>query len=48
MREEFIKYTIEDIVNEQLYEKQIIDESTYEIVSKKLQKLLYNQNSEEG
>ena len=41
MKDNFIKYNIEDIINQKLYEKKIIDESTYKFVKDKLLKLLY-------
>lgn len=45
MKEDFIRYNIEDIINEKLYEEKIIDEITYKAVKSKLLKLLYNLNN---
>ncbi len=41
MKEKFIRYNIEDIINQKLYEEKIIDESTYKLVKNKLLRLLY-------
>lgn len=41
MKEEFIRYNIEDIINQKLYEEKIIDENTYKFVKNKLLRLLY-------
>lgn len=41
MKDNFIKYNIEDIINQKLYEEKIIDESTYKFVKNKLLRLLY-------
>lgn len=46
MKDNFIKYNIEDIINQKLYEDKLIDENTYKIIKNKLLKLLY-QNTEE-
>lgn len=44
MKEEFIRYNIEDIINQKLYEEKIIDEKTYKLVKDKLLRLLYELN----
>ena len=41
MKDNFIKYNIEDIINQKLYEEKIIDENTYKIIKDKLLVLLY-------
>lgn len=41
MKENIIKYNIEDIINQKLYEEKIIDEYTYKIIKDKLLRLLY-------
>lgn len=41
MKEKFIRYNIEDIINQKLYEEKIIDEKTYKLVKDKLLRLLY-------
>ena len=41
MKDNFIKYNIEDIINQKLYEEKIIDENTYKIIKDKLLRLLY-------
>lgn len=41
MKDNFIKYNIEDIINQKLYEEKIIDENTYKIIKDKLLGLLY-------
>ena len=41
MKDKFIKYNIEDIINKKLYEEKIIDENTYKLVKDKLLNLLY-------
>ncbi len=44
MKDKFIKYNIENIVNQKLYEEKMIDENTYKLVKEKLLKLLYELN----
>ncbi len=44
MKDKFIKYNIENIINQKLYEENIIDEMTYKLVKNKLLKLLYELN----
>lgn len=46
MKDKFIKYQIENIINQKLYEEKIINESTYTLVKDKLLRLLYK-NAEE-
>lgn len=46
MKENIIKYNIEDIINQKLYEEKIIDENTYKIVKDKLLRLLYKNAKE--
>ena len=46
MKDNFIKYNIEDIINQKLYEEQIIDEDTYKIIKEKLLRLLYKNDRE--
>ena len=46
MKDNFIKYNIEDIINQKLYEEKIIDENTYKIIKDKLLKLLYKNDGE--
>lgn len=41
MKDNFIKYNIEDIINQKLYEENIIDKNTYKLVKNKLLRLLY-------
>lgn len=41
MKDNFIKYNIEDIINQKLYEDKLIDENTYKIIKDKLLRLLY-------
>lgn len=41
MKDNFIKYNIEDIINQKLYEEELIDENTYKLVKNKLLSLLY-------
>lgn len=41
MKEKFIKYNIEDIINKKLYEEKVINESIYNLVRDKILKLLY-------
>lgn len=41
MKDNFIKYNIEAIINQKLYEGKIIDEDTYKLVKNKLLRLLY-------
>lgn len=41
MKDNFIKYNIEDIINQKLYEEELIDENTYKLVKNKLLRLLY-------
>ena len=41
MKDFFIKYNIEDIINQKLYEEKLIDENTYKIIKDKLLRLLY-------
>ena len=41
MKDKFIRYNMEDIINQKLYEENIIDESTYKFVKDKLLRLLY-------
>ena len=41
MKDKFIRYNIEDIINQKLYEENIIDENTYKFVKDKLLRLLY-------
>ena len=43
-----IKYNIEDIINEKLYEEKIIDENTYKFVKNKLLRLLYELDKNVG
>ena len=44
MKDNFIKYNIEDIINQKLYEEKIIDENTYTSVKNKILRLLYELN----
>lgn len=46
MKENIIKYNIEDIINQKLYEEKIIDENTYKIIKDKLLGLLYKNAGE--
>lgn len=46
MKDNFIKYNIEDIINQKLYEDKIIDENTYKIIKDKLLRLLYKNAGE--
>ena len=46
MKDNFIKYNIENIINQKLYEDKLIDENTYKIIKDKLLRLLYK-NAEE-
>lgn len=46
MKENIIKYNIEDIINQKLYEEKIIDENTYKIIKDKLLRLLYKNAGE--
>ena len=48
MKDNFIKYNIEDIINQKLYEEKIIDENTYKIIKNKLLRLLYELNKNTG
>ena len=41
MNEKYIKYKIESIVNNLLYENDVIEKNVYEEVSRKLDKLLF-------
>lgn len=41
MKENFIKYNIEDIINQKLYKEKVIDENTYRLVKNKLLRLIY-------
>ncbi len=41
MKDKFIRYNIEDIINQKFYEENIIDENTYKFVKDKLLRLLY-------
>lgn len=41
MKEKYIKYQIESIVNKRLYEQQLIDYDKYKSVEDKLTKLLF-------
>lgn len=46
MKDNFIKYNIEDIINQKLYEDKLIDENTYKIIKDKLLRLLYKNTGE--
>ena len=46
MKENIIKYNIEDIINQKLYEENLIDENTYKIIKDKLLRLLYKNAGE--
>lgn len=46
MKDNFIKYNIEDIINQKLYEEKLIDENTYKIIKDKLLRLLYKNAGE--
>ena len=46
MKDNFIKYNIEDIINKKLYEDKLIDENTYKIIKDKLLSLLYKNADE--
>ncbi len=46
MKDNFIKYNIEDIINQKLYEDKLIDENTYKIIKDKLLRLLYKNAGE--
>lgn len=48
MKDNFIKYNIEDIINQKLYEEKIIDENTYKFVKDKLLRLLYELDKRAG
>ncbi len=48
MKEEFIRYNIEDIINQKLYEEKIIDDSTYEFVKNRLLRLSYELDKRAG
>jgi len=48
MKDKFIKYNIENIINQKLYEEKIIDETTYKLVKDKLLELLYELNKKTG
>ncbi len=41
MKENFIKYNIENIINQKLYKEKVIDENTYRLVKNKLLRLIY-------
>ena len=41
MKDNFIKYNIEDLINQKLYEEEVIDENTYKIIKDKLLRLSY-------
>ena len=44
MEDRYIKLKIEYVVNNLLYEKDVIDKNLYEQVSKKIDKLLFEEN----
>ena len=44
MEDRYIKLKIEYVVNKLLYEKDVIDKNVYEQVSKKIDKLLFEEN----
>ena len=44
MQDRYIKLKIEYVVNNLLYEKDVIDKNLYERVSKKIDKLLFEEN----
>ena len=46
MKENFIKYNIEDIIKQKLYEDSLIDENTYKIIKEKLLRLLCKNDGE--
>lgn len=46
MKDNFIKYNIENIINQKLYEDKLIDENTYKIIKDKLLRLLYKNAGE--
>ena len=46
MKDNFIKYNIENIINQKLYEDKLIDETAYKIIKDKLLKLLYKNDRE--
>lgn len=46
MKDNFIKYNIEDIINQKLYEDKLIDENTYKIIKDKLLRLLHKNAGE--
>lgn len=46
MKDNFIKYNIENIINQKLYEDKLIDENTYKIIKDKLLRLLYKNTGE--
>lgn len=46
MKDKSIKYQIENIINQKLYEEKIIDETTYTLVKDKLLRLLYKNAGE--
>ena len=44
MKDRYIKLKIEYVVNNLLYEKDVIDKNLYEQVSKRIDKLLFEEN----
>ena len=46
MKDNFIRYNVEDIINQKLYEDKLIDENTYKIIKDKLLRLLYKNAGE--
>lgn len=46
MKDNFIKYNIENLINQKLYEDKLIDENTYKIIKDKLLRLLYKNAGE--
>ena len=44
MNERYIKLKIEEVVNKLLYKKKVIEKNIYEETSKKLDKLLFEEN----
>ena len=44
MQDRYIKLKIEYVVNNLLYEKDVIDKNLYEQVSKRIDKLLFEEN----
>ena len=48
MKDNFIKYNIENIINQKLYKEKVIDENTYRLVKNKLLRLTYESDKNIG